>query len=74
MLYLIHAANKCQKGYCFLTDGDTSEEVVDSLPLKHTSEIDHDDCSEKDKDNVLIQEDHISPSVSDKFDNSMPLI
>ena len=63
-----------KKRYCFLTDGDTSEEVVDSLPLTHTSEIDHDDCSEKDKDNVLIQEDHISPSVSDKFDNSMPLI
>jgi hypothetical protein len=58
----------------FSSEGDTSKEVVDSLPLTHTSEIDHDDWCEKDNDNFLIQVDHKSPSVSVKFDNSMPLI
>ena len=56
-------------------DADTSEEDDDSLPSMETSGSDDDyDVSETEKESISIQEDEISPSVSEKIDTSMPLI
>ena len=63
------------KTFPTLIDSDTPEEDVDCIPSTNTSKgIDVDDFSETKKESISIQEDKISPSVSEKLKNSMPLI
>merc|ERR1719318_1733505 len=58
-----------------LSNADSSEEDVDSLPSIDTSESDDDDYSETVKEDISIStQEGQSLSVSEKIDNSMPLI